>query len=441
MGRNSRTETTEKLAAVSRRLAIEYRHVADLKPFPGNSRKHDKKQVRQLAKSIEVFGFNVPLLINAHSQVMAGHGRLLACKLLGITEVPTIGLEHLTEAQARAFTIADNRLNEKSQWDQQLLGEQLKILSENDLDFNVEVTGFELGEIDLFISNLTPSSEGVPNSDEVFPNFEGRPVVTRAGDCWTLGRHRLYCGDAQSSSAYATLMQGQRAEMVFVMPPCNGPATKFGTAFDEVSGSRSADFLRTVLTHLATNSVDGALNFVCIDWRYSAELLAAAKSIYTEFKNLCVWVKETAGKGSLYCNQHELVFVFKVGKKPHGNNVRVGRYGRYRTDVWSCRPAKSSSRRRGEEDFPEVHEKRKPLDMVADAILDCTAREQIVLDPFLGGGTTLIATERTGRVCYGMELDPHYVDITVRRWQSYTGRIARESTGRSFDDIEKELHR
>jgi DNA modification methylase len=439
MGRNSRTETTEKLAAVSRELAIEYRHVADLTPFPGNSRKHHKKQVRQIAKSIEVFGFNVPLLINAHSQVMAGHGRLLACKLLGITEVPTIRLEHLTETQARAFTIADNRLNENSEWDYQLLGEQLKILSEIDLDFNVEVTGFELGEIDLFITNLPPSTEGTLSRDEVVPDFDGRPVVTRAGDCWTLGRHRLYCGDAQNPSAYATLMQEQRAEMVFATPPCRDPVTKFGTASDEMGGSRSADFLRTVLTHLATNSVDGALNLVCIDWRYSAELLAAAKSVYTEFKNLCVWVKDTAGKGSLYCNQHELVFVFKVGKKPHGNNVRVGRYGRHRTDVWSCRPAKS--RRSGEEDFSGVHKRRKPIDMVADAILDCTAREQIVLDPFLGGGTTLIAAERTGRVCYGMELDPHYVDITVRRWQSYTGRIARESTGRSFDDIEKELHR
>ncbi len=220
MRNNSKTETrdsrnlAEKFSPISRKLAIEYRHVADLTPYPGNPRKHNKKQVRQIAKSIEVFGFTVPLLTNAQSQVVAGHGRLLACKLLDITEVPTIRLEHLTEAQSRAFIIADNRLNENSEWDHQLLGELLKTLSEINLDFNLEVTGFELGEIDLFIENLTPSTEEVPNSDEVISDFEGRPAVTRAGDCWTLGRHRVYCGDAQSSYAYASLMQGQRAESV-----------------------------------------------------------------------------------------------------------------------------------------------------------------------------------------------------------------------------------
>ncbi len=428
--------------------------MADLTPYPGNSRKHDEKQIRQIAKSIEVFGFNVPLLINAQSQVVAGHGRLLACKLLGITEVPTIRLERLTEAQARAFTIADNRLNETSEWDHQLLGEQLKILSDSDLNFNLEVTGFEIKEIDCFIENLTPATESVARAADVIPDFHGRPLVTRAGDCWNLGRHRVYCGDARSDSAYSILMQGRRAEMAFAGPPCQDPIDACLTGFGAVhhtesamvsdprNASHFAESLRASLTNLASNSVDGALNFICVDWRHSPELLTAAQSVYTEFKDLCVWVKDKPGQGSLYRGQHQLVFVFKTSKKPHRNGVHRRQCGQYRSNVWNYRGVKSRSHGKGTEGLSNFHQTIKPVDMVADAILDCTRRGQLVLDPFLGNGTTLLAAEDTGRTCYGMELDPQHVDTSLRRWRKFTGQnILEESTGRSFDDIEEERNR
>jgi DNA methylase/ParB-like nuclease domain len=460
MGKTDKTETTkslkskEILSAPDRKLAIEYKSLASLLPYPGNPRKHDKRQVRQIARSIEAFGFNVPLLINAENHVVAGHGRLLASRLLNLTEVPTIRLEHLTEAQARAFTIADNRLNENSAWDHQLLGEQLKILADSDLDFDLEVTGFEIKEVDCFIENLTSATERVAKAADVIPDLHGRPLVTRAGDCWNLGRHRVYCGDARSDSAYTTLMQGRRAEMVFAGPPCQDPInaclTRFGavhhTEFAMVSDPRNAsqfaESLRTSLTNLANNSVDGALNFICVDWRHSPELLTAAQSVYTEFKDLCVWVKDKPEQGSLYRNQHQLVFVFKTGKKPHRNGVHRRPCGQYRSNVWNYRGVKSRSHGQGAEGLSNLHQTIKPVDMVADAILDCTRRGQLVLDRFLGNGTTLLAAEDTGRTCYGMELDPQHVDTTLRRWRKFTGQnILEESTGRSFDDIEEERNR
>jgi DNA modification methylase len=446
-------KSKEKFCAISGELAIEYRRVADLTPYPGNSRRHNKKQVRQIAKSIEICGFNVPLLINAQSQVLAGHGRLLACKLLGITEVPTIRLEHLAENQARTFTIADNQLSENSEWDQQLLGEQLRILSDSDLNFSLEVTGFEIKEIDCFIENLTPATERVAKAADAIPDFHGRPSVTRSGERWNLGRHRVYCGDARSDFAYTTLMQGRRAEMVFTSPPCQDPIdagltgfgavhhTEFAMVSDPRNASHFAESLKTSLTNLANNSMDGALNFICVDWRHSAELLAAAQSVYTEFKDLCVWVKDKPGQGTLYRSQHQLVFVFKTGKKPHRNGIHR-RSGQYRSNVWNYRGVESRSHGKGTEGLSNFHQTIQPVEMVADAILECTRRGQLVLDPFLGNGTTLLAAEDTGRICYGMELDPKHVDTTLRRWRKFTGQsISEETTGRSFDDIEEERNR
>ena len=186
------------------------------------------------------------------------------------------------------------------------------------------------------------------------------------------------------------------------------------------------------------NSEDGSLHFVCLDWRHLPELLAASSRVYSEFKNLCVWVKESGGQGSLYRSRHELVFVFKNGKAKHRNNIQLGQYGRYRTNVWEY-PRVNSLARNGEERLPGLHPTIKPAAMVADAILDCTSRNDIVLDPFLGSGTTVIAAERTGRICYGMELDPSYVDAIIRRWQAFTGKKAvHEKSGRTFAELEEE---
>ena len=432
-------------------LSIEYQPLASLQFDSQNPRLHSKKQIRQIARSIEAFGFNVPVLVDARRQLVAGHGRVLAAQLLGVTDVPTIRLEHLTEAQTRAFMIADNRLTENSVWDDRLLAEQLKSLAVLELDFSIDVTGFEMGEIDVMIEDLAPTSSGKDDPADAIPDFGTKPQVTRAGDLWVLDRHRVYCGDARNGAVYSVVMKDRRADMVFADPPYNDPIDGYVTGFGKVhhpefavasggmSESEFTDFLTNVLAELARNSVDGALQFICMDWRHSGELISAARSIYAEFKNLCVWVKEGAGQGSLYRSQHELVFVFKNGKRPHRNNIQLGQYGRYRTNVWQYRRVNSPLRTTEDGNLSALHPTIKPADLVADAILDCTARGDVVLDPFLGSGTTVIAAERTGRACYGIELDPRYVDLVVRRWQGFTGQSAvLESTGQNFNEIEQE---
>lgn len=436
------------MAAIDRaalRIAMTYRSTSTLTLDPRNPRHHDRRQIRQIARSIEAFGFNVPILVDADRKVIAGHGRLLASRELGLTEVPTIQLEHLTEAQARAFMIADNRLTETSAWDERLLAEQLKELSEISLDFSLETTGFTMGEIDLWIEGLAPGAEEEDPADTL-PALEG-PGVTRVGDLWLLGRHRILCGDALDGASYTALLQGEQAAMVFTDPPYNVPidghvsghgATRhreFPMASGEMDPVEFTAFLHRVFTLLVRHSVDGALHFHCMDWRHMSEILSAGRA-YTELKNLCVWAKSTAGMGSFYRSQHELVFLFKSGRARHRNNVQLGQYGRNRCNVWHY-PSPSAFGRSGEEGkLLALHPTVKPVALVADAIMDCSARGEVVLDAFLGSGTTVIAAERTGRRCFGLELDPAYVDTIVRRWQAFTRDTARHAvTGDSFDEI------
>ena len=421
------------------RIAVIYRPIAELQLDPHNPRVHRPRQIRQIADSIQAFGFNVPILIDAALKVLAGHGRVLACRRLGWAEVPTISLEHLSPAQARAFMIADNRLSENSVWDDRLLGEQLKELAELDLDFSLEATGFEMGEIDLRIEGLTATAEQADPAD-VLPAIAAGPPVSRLGDLWLLGRHRLYCGSALEASAYAELMQGAAAAMVFTDPPYNVPIAgnvgglgriqhrEFVMASGEMDSAEFTAFLTQACTLLAQHSVAGSLHFICMDWRHIGELSAAGGAAYRELKNLCVWAKDNGGMGSLYRSQHELVFVFKHGQAPHRNNVQLGQHGRNRSNLWRY-PGVNTFGRRGEEgDLLALHPTVKPVALVADAMLDCTVRGALVLDAFLGSGTTLIAAERVGRCCYGLELDPLYVDTIIRRWQLYTGDEARHNT-------------
>jgi DNA modification methylase len=457
MGRNMNTEagspenTAKMLDTAKRKLAIEYRLVASLRPDPKNPRLHDRRQIRQIARSIEAFGFNVPVLINAEQQVIAGHGRLLAAQLLGMTQVPTITLEHLTENQVRAFMIADNRLTENSVWDERLLAEQLKELSGLDLNFTLEATGFEMGEIDVMIEGLAPGAGGDKDPADALPTSSASAPVSRPGDLWVLGQHRVFCGDALSAASYTTLMGSEKATMVFVDLPYNVPidghATGLGSirhedfamACGEMTEAEFTDFLIRAFTLLAAYSIDGALHFVCMDWRHMQELLTAGRCAFSELKNVCVWVKDNGGMGSLYGSQHELVFVFKSGKGPHRNNVQLGQYGRYRSNVWQYPGVNSFSRNTEEGNLLELHPTVKPVALVADAILDCSARADIVLDSFLGSGTAVIACERTGRICYGMELSPIYVDTAIHRWQAFTGQKAiNESSGQTFAEAEKE---
>jgi len=437
---------------LTRKLTIEYLPVTSLRVDPNNARLHGDRQVRQIAKSIEAFGFNVPVLVDANSQVVAGHGRLLAGKLLGIADVPVIRLEHLSETQRRAFMLADNRLTENSEWDKRLLAEQLITLSQAELDFSVEVTGFEMGEIDVMIENLEPAARRKDDPADAIPPPRKKPQVTRAGDLWTLDRHRVYCGDARSEISYSALMKDCRAQMVFTDLGCNDPIdgyvtrpgqihpSEFISASGEMSPSELTTFLMTIFAQIVRNTFDGTLHFICMDWRRSGELISAARSVYSEFNDVCVWVKDLAGRGSLYRSQHELVFVFKSGEKSQRSNIQLGKHSRYRTNIWQYPRVNSVSRTDDEASSSIVRPTIKPAELVADAILDCSVRGSVVLDPFLGTGTTVVAAERTGRCCYAMELEPAYVDTAVRRWQHYTGLAAiHEATGESFAQRAKEI--
>jgi DNA modification methylase len=436
---------------LSHQMLIIYRPIDQLKPDPSNPRRHSKKQIRQIADSIKTFGFNVPVLVDADLNVNAGHGRLLACRLLGITEVPTLCLDHLTPAQARAFMIADNRLTEIATWDDRLLAQQFKDLSLLGLDFSIEVTGFDMGEIDLRIASLDEISDPADDPADALPEFTTRPPLSQIEDLWTLGRHRLLCGSALDGAAFAALMGLERASTAITDPPYNvridGHASGLGAvhhrpfpmASGEMDSAEFTAFLAKAFHNLAAFSVQGSLHYIFMDWRHAEELLAAGRDVYGELKNLCVWVKHNAGMGSLYRSQHELVFVFKNGRQGHRNNVQLGQFGRNRSNVWRY-PGGNCFARCGEEgNLSALHPTVKPVAMVADALLDCSARGDIVLDAFLGSGTTVIAAERTGRRCYGMELDPGYVDTIVRRWQALTGGSARHAvSGRSFDDLARE---
>lgn len=340
------------------RVTINYRAIDDLKLDPKNPRLHSPRQVRQIARSIEAFGFNVPVLVNSDLKVVAGHGRILACQLLGWREVPVIALEHLTEAQARAFMIADNRLTENSCWNDQLLAEQLKELSVLDLDFSLEATGFEMGEIDLRIEGLTSEAEAKDDPADVIP-VATAPAVSRAGDLWLLGPHRVLCGSALEEDSYARLMGKKKAGTVFTDPPYNVPiegnVSGFGVVhhreFAMASGEMSADeftaFLTSACALLAKHSVPGAILFLCMDWRHLAELHAAGRAIHLDLKNLCVWAKQTAGMGALYRSQHELIFVYKSGRERHSNNVQLGRFGRNRTNLLVLPGCSRTARQRG----------------------------------------------------------------------------------------------
>lgn len=403
--------------------------VDQLKPYANNPRTHSNKQIRQIADSIREFGWTNPVLIDAGGGVIAGHGRIAAAKLLGITDVPVLRLEHMSEARRRAYIIADNKLAENAGWDNDLLKIELQGLLDLNIDFDIELTGFETGEIDVLLAPETaPEPEPVPQPET------DRPAVSRPGDLWLIGEHRLLCGDALNPDDWQVLMGKDKAQMIFVDPPYNVPIAghvsglgavrhrEFAMASGEMSQDAFTEFLHRSFRNLAAFSADGAIHFICMDWRHMREVLEAADGIYGELKNLCVWAKTNAGMGSFYRSQHELVFAFKHGTAAHINNFGLGDKGRHRSNLWTY--AGANTFRAGRMDDLMAHPTVKPVDMVADAIMDCSQRGGIVTDAFAGSGTTLLAAAKIGRTGAGMEIDPHYADLIVRRLQDATGETA-----------------
>ena len=419
-------------------------------PDPRNPRQHSTRQIGQIARSIETFGFTVPVLIDRDAKLIAGHGRLLACRKLGWTEVPVIRLDHLSPAQAKAYLIADNKLTENSSWDGKLLAESLKELSILDLDFSLEVIGFDMGEIDFRIQGL---DDGVgEDAADVLPTgpASGSAAVSAPGDLWLLGTHRVLCADSLKAESYDRLMAGHLAAVVFEDAPYNvaidghvgGKGAikhrEFAMGCGEMSSAEFTQFLTQVFGHAAHHSKNGSIHYQCMDWRHVGEITAAGLASYSELKNICVWSKNVGGMGSLYRSRHELIFVFKKGTAPHINNVELGRHGRYRTNIWEYSSIASTRKSTDEGDLLALHPTVKPVRLVADAILDVSRLGDIVLDAFLGSGSTLIAAQRTGRVCHGMEIDPLYVDTAIRRWQADTGGDAiLAATGETFTEREQ----
>lgn len=418
--------------------------IAQLRPQARNARTHSRKQLKQIAQSIERFGFTNPVLINEEQAILAGHGRVEAARMLGWTTVPTLCLAHLTRAEQRAYVLADNKLALNAGWDRDLLAIELQGLI--DMEFDVELTGFSLAEIDVALDAASEASgEANDEADDQLPAVQDQ-VVSVLGDLWVLGRHRLICGDAQHEQTFAQLMDGAAADMVFTDPPYNvkidGHVCGLGRIkhrdFAFASGEMSRDaftrFLTQTLGHTAAVMRDGAIAFVCMDWRHMGELLAAGEACFTELKNLVVWNKSNGGMGSFYRSKHELIFVFKHGQAPHTNSFGLGDTGRYRTNVWDYPGISSISGSRDNE--LAMHPTVKPVALVADAIRDCSRRGEVVLDCFGGSGSTLIAAERTGRAARLIEYDPHYCDVIIRRWQELTGkRAVHAATGAAFEDL------
>ena len=426
--------------------------VDQLKPDPRNPRVHSKRHIRQLAKSIDAFAFIMPLLVDENNQIIAGHCRLAAARQLGLLEVPTICISHMNDQQRQAYLIADNRLTDLGSWNDSLLGEVLLELAEADLGFDIEATGFSVGEIDMLVEAdmagiVGEEVETADREEEELP--QSGVAISKSGDVWKLGRHVVVCGDALDPAAYSLVMGRARANLILSDPPYNvrikGNVSglgkvkhrEFAQASGEMSEAEFIAFLESALHNASEWSREGALHYWAMDWRHLFELITAGRAVYDEQINMCVWAKTGAGMGSFYRSQHELFTVWRKGKVAHRNNIELGRFGRFRSNVWSYPGANSFSRASDEGNLLALHPTVKPVNMLADAILDSTKRGDIVLDPFLGSGSTLIAAEKIGRCCRGIEIDPLYVDTIIRRWQNWTGEQARRQDDILFDELVK----
>lgn len=410
-------------------MKIENIPVEELKAYSRNTRIHSPKQIELLARSIKVFGFNNPVLIDKNNVILAGHGRVLAARKLNLKSVPTVKIEHLTPLELKAFRIADNRIAEQSCWDKASLKLEFQELVSCQDEMDINLTGFSTPDIDLlFLSEINTSKEETLNIPIDIPKR------VKSGDLWSLGQHRLFCGNALESSSYRELLGNQKADMVFTDAPfnvktdghiCGNGKYKhkdFAMAHGEMTPQEFTDFLSQTFKNLIQFSKDGSLHFVCMDWRHISEISTAGKA-YTALKNICVWDKQYGGMGSLYRSQHEFFFLFKNGNTTHINHIDLGKYGRNRTNVWSY-PGVRVSNPVNRNDL-KFHPTVKPVGMIADAILDVSNIGDIVLDCFAGSGSTLLSCEKTNRKGYMMEIDPHYCDVILFRFEQLTGKKAK----------------
>ncbi|GAA4647458.1 DNA modification methylase [Pontixanthobacter gangjinensis] len=410
--------------AADRRIEVSYTRTDKLVPDPRNARTHSKRQVGQIAKSISVFGFTNPILADPEGYLIAGHGRLRAAKELNLAEVPVITLTGLSETQKKTLRLADNKIALNAGWDLEILKLELADLSLPEVDVDLGLTGFSTGEIDVVLADSDDPD------DEVIPAVPENPRV-QSGDIWQLGEHRVACGDGRNTEFLQKVVgEGASIDCAFLDPPYNvkinghanakGRHREFAMASGEMNESEFRSFLADTLGACAKVSRNGAVHFVCMDWRHMDDVTASVDGVYGDLLNICVWNKSNAGMGSLYRSKHEMVFVYRVGDASHVNNVELGKHGRNRTNVWDY-PSVNSMRGSRREDLA-LHPTVKPVAMVADAYQDVTKQGELVLDIFLGSGTSLIAAERVGRAFRGLDIDPAYVDLAMQRWSDLTGK-------------------
>lgn len=429
------------------RLALAYEPIGNVSLNPRDARIYGAAEKRRVAKTVAALGA-MPVIVSAERVVISGNIWLEAAILAGIAEVPVIVADHFSAAEADAFMLAQVRLVERGEWDARKVGEILRDLTLQPLDFDLEITGFDVPEIDLYIEGL---GDPVARDEEtMLPPLDKVPV-SRLGDIWIAGRHRVGCADSREEASFAAVMNGAKADVAFADVPYNleilGNVSglgevkhgEFAMASGEMTEEEFTKFLVVVTALAAAHCTEGSLAYWCMDWRHLHEMTLAGRASYDGLINLCVWCKNNGGMGSFYRSQHELIFVFKKGNSKHRNNVQLGRFGRNRSNVFNY-PGINSFGRAGEEgNLLAMHPTVKPVALVADILLDASARGERVLDPFLGSGTTLIAAEKVGRCAFGLEIDPLYVDCAIRRWERWTGDEAvLESSGKTFVQVSAE---
>tara|TARA_R100001244_G_scaffold86820_10_gene66503 strand:- start:40704 stop:42185 length:1482 start_codon:yes stop_codon:yes gene_type:complete len=422
-------------------LSITYCPIDHLRPPRRRTRREDPEQIARIAASITESGFSLPLLTH-EGRVIDGWSRVLAARELGLDRAPVIECSHLDEPHARALALAINRIGERGEWDLDAL--RLEFIELIELEIDLDPTGFSVEEQDIILLDPLDEDEEVAGEEDV-DDPPANPV-TRPGDSWQLRNHRIICGDALEETTYKTLLVDEQVDAVLTDPPYNvkikgnvsGLGKKvhdeFAMASGEMSDAEFQAFLDKVFAMLSLWLVAGAVLFVFMDWRSMHRVYAAGHAAKLKLINLVVWYKESGGMGALYRSAHELIAVFCHGEKPRVNNIELGRHGRDRTNVWVA----PGANRRGSSanEMLEHHATPKPVELCADALLDVTRRSDIVLDVFLGSGATLIAAEKTGRVCRGIEIDPGFVDVCVRRWEKLTGgQAVLCKTGESFAEV------
>lgn len=426
-------------------LAIELLLITLVHPNPNNARIHPLSQLRKLATSISEFGFLVPILVDDTGMILAGHARYEAALMLGLTAVPVVRVSHLTPKQRRAFLLSDNKLASLSSFDMEKLAIEFEYLLDGNDSYSISTTGFDIIEVDKLLGH----DRAAPAEDLVeLPDHDVVPV-SRPDDLWLIGEHRLLCGSCLDRANVERLFAGQKAAAVLTDPP-------YGVAIEgNVSGlgaKKHGDFMmgctemsdveltysffRPAFQLMAEFSHPGAIAFVFMDWRHARHVQNAADGVFLEHKNTIVWVKSSPALGAFYRSQHEFVLAFKMTSGPTTNNFGLGGKGRVRSNIWQY-PGSNvfrAGRKQDLEDHPTV----KNLKMCADAILDVSAPGDIIFDPFLGSGTTISAAASTARRGFGLEIDPKYVDVILRRVAEKTGIDARLEDGRTFAEVATE---